>query len=88
MTEEAVAAAFFVPINVVKQRLRLASVAAALLDVYANEGMTLEQLIAFTITEDHARQEQVGEAVRNSLSKEPYQIRRLLTENYRTDCTI
>lgn len=80
MTEEAVAAAFFVPINVVKQRLRLASVAAALLDVYANEGMTLEQLIAFTITEDHARQEQVWEAVRNSWSKEPYQIRRLLTE--------
>ncbi|MCE4226311.1 ParB N-terminal domain-containing protein [Methylobacterium sp. C25] len=80
MTEEAVAAAFFVPVNVVKQRLRLAAVAAALLDVYAVDGMTLEQLMAFTITEDHARQEQVWEAVRNSWSKEPYQIRRLLTE--------
>lgn len=42
--------------------------------------MTLEQLMAFTITHDHARQEQVWEAVRNSWSKEPYQIRRLLTE--------
>ncbi|MCP5916489.1 chromosome partitioning protein ParB, partial [Klebsiella pneumoniae] len=35
MTEEAVAAAFFVPLNVVKQRLRLATVAPALLEVYA-----------------------------------------------------
>ena len=42
--------------------------------------MTLEQLMAFTITQDRARQEQVWEAVRNSRSKEPYQIRRLLTE--------
>ncbi len=80
MTEEAVAAAFFVPVNVVKQRLRLATVAPALLDVYAVDGMTLEQLMAFTITQDRARQEQVWEAVRNSRSKEPYQIRRLLTE--------
>ena len=80
MTEEAVAAAFFVPVNVVKQRLRLAAVAPALLDVYAAEGMTLEMLMAFTITEDHARQEQVWEAIRGSWSKEPYQIRRLLTE--------
>ncbi|WP_066918818.1 ParB/RepB/Spo0J family partition protein [Methylobacterium sp. CCH5-D2] len=80
MTEEAVAAAFFVPVTVVKQRLRLAAVAPALLDIYAADGMTLEQLMAFTITQDHARQEQVWEAVRNSWSKEPYQIRRLLTE--------
>lgn len=80
MTEEAVAAAFFVPVAVVKQRLRLAAVSAVLHDVYAADGMTLEQLMAFTITEDHARQEQVWEAVRNSWSKEPYQIRRLLTE--------
>lgn len=36
--------------------------------------------MAFTITQDYARQEQVWEAVRNSWSKEPYQIRRLLTE--------
>lgn len=80
MTEEAVAAAFFVPVHVVKQRLRLAAVSGVLLEVYATEGMTLEQLMAFAITEDHARQEQVWEAVRNSWSKEPYQIRRLLTE--------
>ncbi|MFG1305198.1 ParB N-terminal domain-containing protein [Xanthobacter autotrophicus] len=80
MTEEEIAAAFFVPVNVVKQRLRLASVSQALLDVYAEDGMTLEQLMAFTVSEDHARQQQVWEAIKDAWSKEPYQIRRMLTE--------
>jgi ParB family chromosome partitioning protein len=79
-TEEAIAAAFFVPVSVVKQRLKLASVSSALLEVYAEDGMSLEQLMAFAVSNDHARQEQVWEAVRNSYAKEPYQIRRMLTE--------
>ncbi|WP_099864902.1 ParB/RepB/Spo0J family partition protein [Pararhizobium haloflavum] len=80
MTEEAIAAAFFVSTTVVKQRLRLASVSPALLEIYADDGMTLEQLMAFTVGPDHARQEQVWEAIRDSWQKEPYQIRRMLTE--------
>ncbi|OLP58940.1 DNA-binding protein [Xaviernesmea oryzae] len=80
MTEEAIAAAFFVGVNVVKQRLRLASVAPSLLDVYAEDGMTLEMLMAFTVNPDHQRQEQVWEAIRASWQKEPWQIRRMLTE--------
>jgi len=80
MTEEVIAAAFFVDVKVVKQRLRLVSVAPSLLEAYAEDGMTLEQLMAFTVSGDHARQEQVWDAVRNSWSKEPYQIRRMLTE--------
>ena len=80
MTEEAIAAAFFVDVKVVKQRLRLVTVAPELLEVYAEDGMTLEQLMAFTISGDHARQAQVWDAVKNSWSKEPYQIRRMLTE--------
>jgi ParB family chromosome partitioning protein len=64
MTEEAIAAAFFVDVNVVKQRLRLVSVSPTLLDVYAEDGMTLEQLMAFTVSSDHARQEQVWEAIK------------------------
>ena len=80
MTEEAIAAAFFVDVKVVKQRLRLVTVAPVLLEVYAADEMTLEQLMAFTISSDHARQTQVWEAVKNSWSKEPYQIRRMLTE--------
>ena len=80
MSEEEIAAAFFVPAQVVKQRLRLASVSPVLLDVYAEDGMTLEQLMAFTVSTDHARQEQVWEAIKDAWSKEPYQIRRMLTE--------
>jgi ParB family chromosome partitioning protein len=79
-SEEDIAAAFFTSMNVVKQRLRLASVSPALLDVYAEDGMSLDQLMAFTVTADHARQEQVWQALGNSWSKEPYQIRRMLTE--------
>ena len=78
--EEAIAAAFFVTPQIVKQRLKLASVAPALLEVYAEDGITLEQLMAFTVNTDHARQVQVWDAVKNSWNKEPYAIRRMLTE--------
>ena len=78
--EEEIAARFFVAPTVVKQRLRLAAVSEKLLDVYAEDGMTLEQLMAFTVTGDHARQEQVWEALSGSYNKEAYFIRRQLTE--------
>src|SRR3546814_6623182 len=78
-SEEEIAAAFFVGVNVVKQRLRLAAVSEKLLDIYAEDGMSLEHLMAFTVTADHARQEQVWDAIQGSYSKEPYQIRRMLT---------
>ncbi|MCP1964116.1 hypothetical protein J2R90_009170 [Bradyrhizobium japonicum] len=42
--------------------------------------MTLEQLMAFSVTSDPARQEQIWEQVSRSGYDEPYQIRRLLTE--------
>jgi ParB family chromosome partitioning protein len=78
--EEEIAARFFVTPTVVKQRLKLASVSPKLLELYAEDQMTLEQLMAFTVTNDHARQEQVWQALTRSYSKEPYTIRRLLTE--------
>ncbi len=80
MSEEDIAAAFFVSASVVKQRLKLASVSPQLLDIYAEDGMTLDQLMAFTVNPDHGRQESVWEALQRSHSKEPYHIRRLLTE--------
>jgi ParB family chromosome partitioning protein len=79
-SEEEIAAAFFVSAGVVRQRLRLAAVSPRLLDAYAEDGMTLEQLMAFTVSTDHERQEQVWEALQRSQTREPYQIRRLLTE--------
>ncbi|GFE97752.1 ParB/RepB/Spo0J family partition protein [Gluconobacter sp. R71646] len=80
MSEEEIAAAFFVPVTVVKQRLRLMSVSEKLLDVYEQDGMRLEQLMAFSISDDAARQEQVWEIVAQSHNREPYVIRRMLTE--------
>ncbi len=79
-SEEEIAAAFFVSVAVVKQRLKLASVSPKLLDVYAEDGMTLDQLMAFTVSGDHERQEQVFERLTQSYSKEAYVIRRMMTE--------
>ncbi len=79
-SEEEIAAAFFVSVNVVKQRLKLASVSPKLLDVYAEDDMTLDQLMAFTVSGDHERQEQVFERLQHSHDKQPYVIRRMLTE--------
>ncbi|HTO84595.1 MAG TPA: ParB/RepB/Spo0J family partition protein [Methylomirabilota bacterium] len=78
--EEEIAAHFFVSPAVVKQRLKLAAVSPKLLDLYAEDAMTLEQLMAFTVTNDHARQEQVWDALARSYNKEAYYIRRQLTE--------
>ena len=80
-SEEEIAAAFFVSAHVVRQRLRLASVSPKLLEVYAEDGMALDQLMAFTVNPDHGRQEQVWEALQRTPIRQPYQIRRLLTED-------
>ncbi|TPM29932.1 strawberry notch-like NTP hydrolase domain-containing protein [Mesorhizobium sp. B2-3-4] len=79
-THEEIAARFFVSATFVQQRLRLAKVSPKLHDIYEQDGMNLDQLMAFTVTDDHARQEQVWEALEHSWSKEPHQIRRMLTE--------
>ncbi|MGI8841059.1 MAG: ParB/RepB/Spo0J family partition protein [Caulobacteraceae bacterium] len=78
--EEEIAARFFVPVQVVRQRLKLASASPKLHDIYAGDGMTLEQLMAFTVAADHTRQEEVWEALSQGRYKEPYQIRRMLTD--------
>ncbi|MER9713302.1 ParB/RepB/Spo0J family partition protein [Mesorhizobium sp. M0174] len=80
MSEEEIAASQFVSLAVVKQRLRLAAVSPKLLDVYADDGMTLDQLMAFTVNGDHERQEQVFERLTQSYNKDPHVIRRMLTE--------
>ena len=79
-SEEEIAAAFFVSVAVVKQRLRLASVSPRLLEIYAEDGLTLDQLMAFTVNGDHERQEQVFDRLSQSYTKEAYVIRRMLTE--------
>ncbi|KSB91679.1 DNA-binding protein [Caulobacter vibrioides] len=80
LSEEEIAAAFFTTSAVVRQRLRLAAVAPALLEVYGEDGITLDQLMAFTVNPDHDRQAQVWEAIQKTYNREPYTIRRMLTE--------
>jgi len=58
LSEEDIAARFFITPTVVRQRLRLASVSPRLLDLYAEGTLVLEQLMAFAVTPDHDRQEQ------------------------------
>jgi ParB family transcriptional regulator, chromosome partitioning protein len=60
---EDIAARFGVTPAVVKQRLKLAAVSPLLLQAYRNEEMTYEQLSAFTITDDIAKQERVWEDI-------------------------
>jgi ParB family transcriptional regulator, chromosome partitioning protein len=81
LSEDDIAARFFVSVSTVRQRLRLASVSPVLLDVYGEDGMALEQLMAFSVTDNHARQEQVWEQVNQGQHVPAYHIRRLLTED-------
>lgn len=78
---ESIAAHFLVTPAVVNQRLRLAKVSPKLHDVYAEDGMTLEQLMAFSVSDDHARQEQVWELLAHSYNRSGAYIRQKLTED-------
>ncbi|BEV47106.1 ParB/RepB/Spo0J family partition protein [Afipia carboxidovorans] len=75
---EEIAARFGVTAHVVRQRLRLGAVSPKLMQVYRDGGLSLDQLMAFAITEDHDRQEQVYETL--SWNRKPSTIRRDLTK--------
>ena len=66
--------------RVVEQRLALAKVSPKLHEVFAEDGMTLRLLEAFTAHPDHARQEQVWEAIQHSHYREAWRVRQMLTE--------
>lgn len=74
---EAIAARFGVTPAVVRQRLRLAAVAPDLIDLHRQGELTLDQLMAFAVSEDHERQRQVMEAYPGA---HPSSIRRAMTE--------
>lgn len=80
LDEEEIAARFHMSVATVKQRLRLASVSPRLLEFYANDEMKLGQVMAFSITNDHVRQEQVWDTISRSHNQDAYYIRRMLTE--------
>lgn len=78
---EQIAAHFHMTPAAVRQRLRLASVSPKLHALYADDAMTLDQLMAFTVSEDHARQVALWEQLEHSYDKSPRFIRQKLTEN-------
>ena len=75
---EAIGARFGVTAQVVRQRLRLAVVNPVLVQCYRDGELTLDQLMAFAVTQDRARQEQVHDAL--PANAPAYLIRRMLTE--------
>ncbi|WP_420965990.1 ParB/RepB/Spo0J family partition protein [Bradyrhizobium sp. B120] len=77
---EEIAARFGVTAHVVRQRLRLGAVSPKLVQLYRDGDLTLEQLMAFAITDDHARQEALCE--RLPFDPDASTIRRLLTETH------
>ncbi|MBX9841881.1 MAG: ParB/RepB/Spo0J family partition protein [Xanthobacteraceae bacterium] len=59
MSAEDIAARFGVTPAVVKQRLKLGAVSPKLMKLYRSGELNLDQLTAFAITDDHAKQERV-----------------------------
>ena len=78
MAAEDIAARFGVTPAVVRQRLKLGAVSRVLMAQYREGGITLEQMMAFTVTDDHARQQEVSAGP--WLDKDADTIRRALTE--------
>ena len=76
---EDIAADFGVTPLVVQRRLRLARVSPRLLADYRQGGVTLDQLMALTLTDDHAAQEAAFYDA-PAHEREPYALRRRLTQ--------
>ena len=74
-----IAARFGVPEATVEKRLKLGRVAPTILDAYRTGQLGLEQVQAFTVSDDHEAQERVWAAC-NGNRANPAAIRRALTE--------
>ncbi len=75
---EEIGARFGVSAQVVRQRLRLGAVSPALMALYRAGELNLDQMMAFAVSEDHARQEQV--LAQYGPDRPAYVIRRAMTE--------
>ncbi len=75
-----VAERFGVEESLVLKRMKLARVAPSLLAAYREDGLTLECLMAFTVTDDHKRQVKVFKSLQGWQKDDPAHIRACLTE--------
>lgn len=74
-----VAERFGVEESLVMKRMKLARVAPGLLAAYRENGLTLESLMAFTISDDHKRQMKVFKSLHGWQKDDPAHIRACLT---------
>jgi ParB family transcriptional regulator, chromosome partitioning protein len=80
MAEADVAARFGVTEAVVRRRLRLACVSPAVMEAHRGDRLSLAQVMAFTVSDDHALQDRVLENL-SEWNDDPHSIRDALTEN-------
>ena len=78
--EDDIALKFGVSVDLVRRRLKLARIAPELIEQFRAGEMTLECVMAFTLTDDHDRQMTVWNAVKDSYHIHPQSIKRQLTE--------
>ena len=76
---EEIGARFGVSPTLVRRRMRLGAVSPQLMAAYRAETLTLDQLMAFAVSEDHVRQEQVFADL--SYNRSPAFIRKMMTEH-------
>jgi ParB family chromosome partitioning protein len=79
-TAAQVAQRFGIEESLVLKRMKLARLAPQLLAEYRSDGMTLECLMAYTITDDHRRQLKVFKSLQDWQKDDPGAIRNALTE--------
>ena len=83
-SEEDAAQKFGVPVSKVKRRLKLARVVPEIIDAFRAGDISLECIVAFTLTDHHDRQITVWNSVKDSHYVHAQSIKRLLTE---TSCS-
>lgn len=74
-----VAARFGVTDALVTKRLKLGRVSPKMLDLYRKGDMTLEQVQALTLTDDHTVQESAWDGAEHSWQRNPRELRKALT---------
>lgn len=81
LSDQHIAASHRVTVAYVRQRLRLSAASPVLLAAYRDQEIDLDQLMAYCLVDDHARQERVFTSVRQGHNDSSWYIKKLLTEN-------
>ena len=79
-SEDEIAKRFGITNDLVRRRLKLASVSPDLMQIFREGEMSLDCVMAFTLTDDHARQVEAWEVVKQYYNPSPHSIRNQLTQ--------